>query len=61
MNQFTSARWVQGHALFGQVAVVSASLAAKPILAGALLYGVFRKAAWIAGIAGLVTAEEGRV
>jgi hypothetical protein len=61
MNQLASARWEQGHALFRHGVVVPALLAAKPILAGAFVVGVFRKAAWIADMAGLVTAEEGRV
>jgi L-lactate transport len=56
MNHLTGSRWEQGYLLFGHGVAASAAIAALPILAVLLLLGAFRKAAWIAGLAGLVTA-----
>jgi L-lactate transport len=56
MNQSANLQWEQSYLLFGYGIVASAAIAALPILAVLLLLGVFRKAAWIAGTAGLITA-----
>jgi len=55
MNEMTPI-WNQTYLLFGQGLGVSTLLAALPIFTLLLLLGVLRKAAWIAGIAGLVVA-----
>jgi L-lactate transport len=56
MNHSPNWKWEQGYLLFGHGIVASAAIAALPILAVLLLLGVFRKAAWIAGTVGLITA-----
>ncbi|MBT9332196.1 L-lactate permease [Paracidobacterium acidisoli] len=45
--------WSQTYLLFGKGLAFSAALAATPVLTLLLLLGVFRKAAWIAGLSGL--------
>jgi L-lactate transport len=45
--------WPQTYSLFGNGLMVSALLAAVPILVVLLLLGVLRKPAWIAGVSGL--------
>jgi lactate permease len=55
MNEMTPI-WHQTYLLFGQGLGVSTLLAALPIFTLLLLLGVLRKAAWIAGIAGLAVA-----
>jgi lactate permease len=55
MNEMTPI-WHQTYLLFGPGLGVSTLLAALPIFTLLLLLGVLRKAAWIAGIAGLVVA-----
>jgi L-lactate transport len=57
MNQhLINSHWEQNYLLFGHGVAVSSAIAALPILAVLLLLGVFRKAAWIAGTVGLITA-----
>src|ERR1041385_7058133 len=48
--------WQQTYYLFGHGIGFSAMLASLPILAVLLILGVLRKAAWMAGLSGLVTA-----
>jgi L-lactate transport len=57
MNQnLINSHWEQNYLLFGHGVAASSAIAALPILAVLLLLGVFRKAAWIAGTVGLITA-----
>jgi hypothetical protein len=56
MNQSAPWRWEQSYLVFGHGVAASAAIAALPILAVLLLLGAFRKAAWIAGTVGLITA-----
>ena len=51
-----TAMWHQTYYLFGQGLVISTLLAALPIFTLLFLLGVLRKAAWIAGMAGLAVA-----
>jgi L-lactate transport len=46
--------WSQSYLLFGQSLAISALIAAAPIFTLLILLGVMRKAAWIAGLVGLV-------
>ena len=55
MNSIPTA-WHQTYSLFSQGLGVSALIAALPIFTLLFLLGVLRKAAWLAGIAGLVVA-----
>jgi L-lactate transport len=55
-QQLINSHWEQNYLLFGHGVAVSSAIAALPILAVLLLLGVFRKAAWIAGTVGLITA-----
>lgn len=55
MNE-SSTIWHQTYLLFGQGLGISALLAALPIFTLLFLLGVLRKAAWFAGISGLVVA-----
>jgi L-lactate transport len=55
-QQLINSHWEQNYLLFGHGVAVSSGIAALPILAVLLLLGVFRKAAWIAGTVGLITA-----
>jgi L-lactate transport len=48
--------WHQRYVLFGQHAVVSAAIAALPILTVLVLLGVLRKPAWLAGLCGLAAS-----
>lgn len=48
--------WHQTYSLFGQGAGVSALVASLPIFTVLVVLGVMRKAAWIAGVAGLAVA-----
>jgi L-lactate permease len=51
--------WQQNYTPIGDSLALSATVAALPIAVLLLMLGVFRKPAWVAGLAGLAAAAIG--